>query len=193
MMSPLPSPPLLTPRYLGRLSNLGVHSSLGSQNNVYVLPQFTLLDTKLCARNNSSIIYSHNIIQIHNNVLRDWQYHVKNCIIHLECEEGFAEHCQSHKTLLWIWLMLQLNPAMTLYMYPSCDGSVEIYENLLLVQKWFVFSWFKVYTSRMKFPRLVWLDPTQIEQSHMDHCLLIFHSFNFDEWVSNIQWMKRFI
>jgi len=39
-------------------------------------------------------IYSlyHNIIKIHNNDLWDWQY--------------FVEYCQSHKTLLRIWIML---------------------------------------------------------------------------------------
>ena len=42
----------------------------------------------------------HNIIHIHSNVLWDWQY---------ECEEYYAKHCRSHKTLLWMWIMLWLD------------------------------------------------------------------------------------
>ena len=36
--------------------------------------------------------WHHNNIQIHNNVMWDWHY--------------FIEYCQSHKTLLWIWILL---------------------------------------------------------------------------------------
>ena len=48
----------------------------------------------------------HDIIQIHDNVMRQWQYHVEYSIIHIECEEHFAKYGQSHITMLWIWIML---------------------------------------------------------------------------------------
>ena len=40
----------------------------------------------------------HNIIQIHNNVMWDWHYSTKYSM----------DYCQSHKNLLWIWIMLCL-------------------------------------------------------------------------------------
>ena len=54
----------------------------------------------------SCLIISYNIIQIHNNVLWDWQYYVEHFFIQIECEEYFVKYCQSHITLLWNWIML---------------------------------------------------------------------------------------
>ena len=34
----------------------------------------------------------------------DWQYYAKYFTIQTECEEYFVEYCQSHITLLWIWI-----------------------------------------------------------------------------------------
>ena len=48
----------------------------------------------------------HNIIQIHNIVLWDWQYFIVYSINHSECGKHSIKCCQSHKTLLWIWTML---------------------------------------------------------------------------------------
>ena len=48
-----------------------------------------------CNKNTKSIhkqLATHNIVQFHNNVLWEWQYSTK--------------YCQSHRTLLWIWIML---------------------------------------------------------------------------------------
>ena len=46
----------------------------------------------------------HNIIQIHNIVLRD--HNILQNIPHTqaayECGEYYAKYCQSHKTMLWI-------------------------------------------------------------------------------------------
>ena len=76
----------------------------------------------------------HNIIQIHISVLWDWHYFAKYSPhsdwmweifcrvlldswnidmdleniphIQIECGEYFTKYCQSHITLLWIWIML---------------------------------------------------------------------------------------
>jgi hypothetical protein len=47
----------------------------------------------------------HNIIQIHS-VHCDWQYSTKYSTIHTECEDYSTQYYQSHRTLLWIWIML---------------------------------------------------------------------------------------
>ena len=48
----------------------------------------------------------HNIIHIYNNVLWDWQYYVK-CSSHLVWMVEYSTKCyRSHKTLLWIWIIL---------------------------------------------------------------------------------------
>ena len=48
----------------------------------------------------------HNIIQIHNNVMWDWHHFAGYSHIQFECGEYYAKYCQSHKTLIWIWLVL---------------------------------------------------------------------------------------
>ena len=48
----------------------------------------------------------HNITQIHNGLLWDWQYFAK-CSSHSGwMMEYSTKYCQSHITLLWIWVML---------------------------------------------------------------------------------------
>ena len=50
-----------------------------------------------------------NIIQIHNNVLQDWQYSVEYIFLtfRLNVRNILAtKYCQSCRTLLWIWIML---------------------------------------------------------------------------------------
>ena len=48
----------------------------------------------------------HNIIQIHDNGSRDWQYPMKYSYNHTKYGEYFAEYRLSHKRLLWIWILL---------------------------------------------------------------------------------------
>ena len=48
----------------------------------------------------------HNIIQIHTNVLWDCQYFTEHS--YTERGEYFVEYCQSHRALLWTWIMLCL-------------------------------------------------------------------------------------
>ena len=48
----------------------------------------------------------HIIIWIYNNVLWDQQYYAKVTSIQYECGEYFVDYCQSHKTLLWILIIL---------------------------------------------------------------------------------------
>ena len=48
----------------------------------------------------------HNIIQTHNNVLWDWQYFTEYSPYLVCMWEYSAEYYQSHRTLLWIWIML---------------------------------------------------------------------------------------
>ena len=48
----------------------------------------------------------HNIIQMHNNVLWDWEYFVQYSSHSAWMKEYFVEYCLSHKTLLWIWILL---------------------------------------------------------------------------------------
>jgi hypothetical protein len=43
--------------------------------------------------------HAHNIIQIRNNVMWDWQHSTE--YFHIQ-----VEYCQSHITLLWSWIML---------------------------------------------------------------------------------------
>ena len=43
--------------------------------------------------------------QFYNNVLWDWQYDMKYSCIRTEYGEYFAEYCQSHITLVCIWIM----------------------------------------------------------------------------------------
>ena len=52
------------------------------------------------------MIWVHSIIQIHNNVMWDWHHSTNYFIIKDECGECSAKYYQSHKTLLWIWIML---------------------------------------------------------------------------------------
>ena len=49
---------------------------------------------------------SHNIIQIHNSVVWDWQYYVVYSSHSAWMVEYSTKYCQSHGTLLWIWIML---------------------------------------------------------------------------------------
>ena len=70
----------------------------------------------------------HNIIQIHTSVLWDWQYS-EEYSSHLVWiwEEYFLEYCQSHITVLWMWIMLwswtsQTYSSLCLYsMNRDCD------------------------------------------------------------------------
>ena len=48
------------------------------------------------------------IIQIHNNVLWEWQYSTEYSPHSTLIWEYFIEYCQSRRTLLWIWIMLCL-------------------------------------------------------------------------------------
>ena len=50
--------------------------------------------------------HTHNINQIHNSVLWDWQYSAEYSIIQTLCEKYSAEDSQSHITWSWIWIML---------------------------------------------------------------------------------------
>ena len=43
---------------------------------------------------------THNMIQLHNNIMWDWQYSME------KISEYSMEYCHSHKTLLWIWIMV---------------------------------------------------------------------------------------
>ena len=57
--------------------------------------------------------HKHNIIQIHNNVLWDrqyWTWYSLHSYIQYECEEYFVEYCQSHKKMLWKWIMFMKVP-----------------------------------------------------------------------------------
>ena len=47
-----------------------------------------------------------NIIQTHSSVLWDWQYYVKYSSHLAWMWKYFEKHCQSYKTLLWVWKML---------------------------------------------------------------------------------------
>ena len=50
------------------------------------------------------VLPHHNIIQIHNNDMWDWQRSTEYFIVHsyTKCEEWSGEYCQSHIRLLWI-------------------------------------------------------------------------------------------
>jgi hypothetical protein len=58
------------------------------------------------------VSHYHNIIKIHNSVMWDWQYFTEYFLIFphsiwmFEIREYLVEYFQSHKTLLWIWIML---------------------------------------------------------------------------------------
>ena len=54
-------------------------------------------------------LMEHNIIQIHNIVLWNWQYYVEYSYVQTECEEYSTKWCQSHITVLWIWIMLWID------------------------------------------------------------------------------------
>jgi len=51
------------------------------------------------------ILLMHNIIQVHNNVLWDWQYYTEYSPHSHRMWEHSAKYCQSHGTLLCIWIM----------------------------------------------------------------------------------------
>ena len=74
---------------LMRVSNPDLDVNLALNHNQWVMHNITCLHPH------------HNIIQIHNNVLWDWQ-----CCA--EFSSHSSKYCQSHRTLLWIWIMLCL-------------------------------------------------------------------------------------
>ena len=51
------------------------------------------------------VLKVHNIIQIHNNVMWDWQYYVE-CSSHHEWRGIFHIILSVHIILLWIWILL---------------------------------------------------------------------------------------
>ena len=69
------------------------------------------------------------IIQIHNGVMRDRQYSMESSMIFStfglnlrNINENFVEYNQTHKTLLWIWIMLcQLFMASYFKMGGNCN------------------------------------------------------------------------
>ena len=50
--------------------------------------------------------HARGIYKIHNNVMWDRQYSTKYSLHSGWMWEYSMEHCQSHKTLLWIWVLL---------------------------------------------------------------------------------------
>ena len=44
---------------------------------------------------------NHNIVQIYNNVLWDWQYSAEYFLHSTAYEEYSTKYCQSQRTLLW--------------------------------------------------------------------------------------------
>ena len=59
----------------------------------------------------------HNIIQIHNNVLWDWQYYAEYFSHSYWMWGIFVKYCQSHIILLWIWKMLILSNKISFDVY----------------------------------------------------------------------------
>ena len=51
----------------------------------------------------------HNIIQIHNNVTWDWHYSIEYSPHSDQIRDYSVEYCESHETLLWIWIRLCYN------------------------------------------------------------------------------------
>ena len=50
--------------------------------------------------------YEHNIIQMHNNVLWDWQYYAEYSSNSTRMMEYYVEYCPSRRPMLYIWIML---------------------------------------------------------------------------------------
>ena len=94
------------------LSEFPPHVHVGSWKTdmlvVYFL-WFYFHETSIVNKTNHHHTLHHNILRIHDSVLWDWHYYASHSINQAECEEYFVEYCQSHKTLLWIWIMLWLS------------------------------------------------------------------------------------
>ena len=91
----------------------------------------------------------HNIIQIHKNVLWDWQYSTEYSTIHVECEECSTKYRQSHKTLLWVWIMLCLAMKGTSLLIKLWRLAIFLLENLQAIIMQFKMSF--------KFSRFLWV------------------------------------
>ena len=92
----------------GRLNELQPFSSF--LNNLFLLNLFILWasDASLSPEEQTSRIFasSHNNIHIQNNVLWDLLQSIEYSSYSIWMMEDFREWCQSHITLLWIWIIL---------------------------------------------------------------------------------------